>query len=134
MALLMSVFHLHGEKAPQLINSIAFRAEMDHATVKIQDGKLWVEHGGFAAPARMFVMGKSYKPKASAQTTKDDPFVKFEGKLKPFNNATVSITKLRGRGTVEIAEQPSPQNNWTLSVRVVDPPNDGDEYSFKITW
>ena len=41
---------------------------------------------------------------------------------------------MQGRGQIEIAEQPNDQNNFTAKVRIVDPQNGADTYSFTMAW
>jgi hypothetical protein len=47
---------------------------------------------------------------------------------------TVELTRLRGRGDVEILEQPSARNNYTVTVLVEDRDRGSDFYEFELTW
>lgn len=129
-----SLVPVRGQQNPTYISEISIRAVADHTSIKIRDGKLWFEHGDFGAPSRVFIVGKSYKLKSNKGSTKNDPFTDFGGTLKPFDKAAPMVKVVRGRGTVEIGEMPSLANQWTLTIRVVDLPNDSGDYSFKIKW
>jgi hypothetical protein len=52
----------------------------------------------------------------------------------PRRPVTVSLRKLRGRGTVEISQQPDASNNYTVEVYVEDPRQGDDIYEFELTW
>lgn len=44
------------------------------------------------------------------------------------------LSKLRGRGTVEIVRQPTADNRYTLTVLIEDPAGGDDLYEFEVTW
>ena len=44
------------------------------------------------------------------------------------------LTKLRGRGNIEIVRQPSADNRYTLTVLVEDPAGGDDLYEFEVVW
>jgi hypothetical protein len=46
----------------------------------------------------------------------------------------LQLNKLRGRGRVELVEQPSPANNYTAVVLIRDPERGDDSYEFELTW
>ncbi len=52
----------------------------------------------------------------------------------PSNNQRVRIERLQGRGTIEILEQPGPENDSTLRVRVSDPASGSDLYVVRVSW
>ncbi|MGI9056536.1 MAG: hypothetical protein ACR2F2_12125 [Pyrinomonadaceae bacterium] len=52
----------------------------------------------------------------------------------PRRNATVSVSKLAGRGTAFVLQQPDRNNNFTAIVQVSDPRNSDDEYRLQIRW
>ena len=52
----------------------------------------------------------------------------------PRRPVDVSINKLRGRGEVNIVQQPSPQNNYTLVVEINDPEGGADIYELEVSW
>ena len=46
----------------------------------------------------------------------------------------LKLTKLRGRGNIEIVRQPSAENKYTLAVLVEDPQEGDDSYEFEVVW
>ncbi len=52
----------------------------------------------------------------------------------PRRPVTVSLQDIQGRGQVELAEQPEPNNNYTAKVRVLDPDAGAGHYSFILAW
>jgi hypothetical protein len=52
----------------------------------------------------------------------------------PRRNATISVSKLEGRGTAFVIQQPNRSNNFTAIVQVSDPRNSDDEYRLQIRW
>ena len=46
----------------------------------------------------------------------------------------IQLNKLRGRGRVELVEQPSAANNYTAVVLIQDPERGDDSYEFELTW
>jgi hypothetical protein len=52
----------------------------------------------------------------------------------PRRQVTVSLRKLRGRGTVEISQQPDSSNNYTVEVLIEDRREGDDLYEFELTW
>jgi hypothetical protein len=49
-------------------------------------------------------------------------------------SASVTVRKLRGRGNVYVAEQPSRQNDFTAVIRIDDPKGGDDYYDIEISW
>jgi hypothetical protein len=52
----------------------------------------------------------------------------------PRRRLTVNVEKLRGRGYVEVVEQPSSRNNFTAIVRIRDPKGGADDYEIEVYW
>ena len=52
----------------------------------------------------------------------------------PRSNVQVQLNKIRGRGNVELVEQPSAYNDFTATVLIEDPDPGADEYDFELTW
>jgi hypothetical protein len=46
----------------------------------------------------------------------------------------VNLTRLRGRGRVEIVQQPTAENDYTVTVLIEDTPAGSDFYEFELTW
>ena len=55
------------------------------------------------------------------------------GRLPTDRPVFVSVDK-RGRGTVRVAQQPSPFNNFTAVVRIHDPQPGSSHYRFILNW
>lgn len=126
--LVSSVFADDGKFTSQ----INFRATVDASTLKIQDGKMWIENGAFGLPTKISIMGRRWEPKWTAN--KSDTFNDFKKPLKPLKNAMAKLDVLHGRSIVNIKEQPSEANQWTLIIEIHDVPNDADEYTLRISW
>lgn len=52
----------------------------------------------------------------------------------PRRRVNVSVEKFRGRGTVEIVEQPSSRNDFTTVVRIRDTKGGSDDYEIEVYW
>jgi hypothetical protein len=52
----------------------------------------------------------------------------------PRANVNVAIRQLQGRGRVQLVEEPSPENNYTATIRIDDPQPGPDFYAFELTW
>jgi hypothetical protein len=52
----------------------------------------------------------------------------------PRANVNVQLRKLDGRGRVQIIQQPSASNNYTVGVLVEDEDGGADNYAFELTW
>ena len=52
----------------------------------------------------------------------------------PRRRVNVNVEKLRGRGTVEVVEQPSSRNNFTAIVRLRDNKGGTDDYEIEVYW
>ncbi len=58
---------------------------------------------------------------------------RFDGVL-PKRNGGVQITKMGGRGTIELIQQPDSANNYTAVVRVTDRGPSREECRFTLVW
>ncbi len=52
----------------------------------------------------------------------------------PRRRMSVNVEKLRGRGNVEVVEQPSSRNNFTAIVRIRDTRGGADDYEIEVYW
>jgi hypothetical protein len=57
-----------------------------------------------------------------------------QSRVLPRSNVQVRLNKIRGRGTVELVEQPSSYNNFTAVVLIDDPDGGQDDYEFELIW
>ena len=52
----------------------------------------------------------------------------------PRRRVNVNVEKLRGRGNVDVVEQPSSRNNFTAIVRIRDTRGGADDYEIEVYW
>jgi len=52
----------------------------------------------------------------------------------PSDNVTVALSRVEGRGTVKIVQQPDRDNGFTTIVRIHDRRGGSDLYKFSLTW
>jgi hypothetical protein len=52
----------------------------------------------------------------------------------PQRPVTVNLRKLKGRGSVEIIQQPSRNNGFTAVIEIFDSKGGAEDYEFEITW
>ena len=52
----------------------------------------------------------------------------------PRHRVTVELRKMKGRGTVEVIQQPSHDNDFTAVIEILDPKGGQNEYEFEIIW
>lgn len=79
------------------------------------------------------VSGRSvYERRVSGQPTYNAQY-RFSSPL-PRNNVNVEVRKLRGRGSVQVVEQPSSRNNFTAVIRIRDGGGGADNYEIEVNW
>lgn len=99
--------------------------------LKIKDGELWVEHRDYLFPKGFVINNRSWIPAWTPPTSsRFRPFQKGETS---FKGAHVLVTKVSGRSTM-VVDQPSPENDYTLTITITDKPNGFDEFAVRITW
>lgn len=52
----------------------------------------------------------------------------------PRSSVNVEVRRLRGRGNVDVVEQPSQQNNFTAVIRIRDGSGGADNYEIEVNW
>jgi hypothetical protein len=52
----------------------------------------------------------------------------------PRRRVNVNATRIRGRGTVAVIQQPSRDNNFTAVVQILDPSGGAREYEIDVSW
>jgi len=65
------------------------------------------------------------------------PIVEADYRLErpmPAEPVTVTVRKVRGRGIVEVVEQPSRDNNYTVTIRIEDKKSGSDQYKIEVYW
>jgi serine/threonine protein kinase len=102
--------------------------------VKVSGNKLWFEHEYATLPGRnIFVNGKAWTPSWTNNVSTE--FAGLIAVFRPTDAQKIQITKRAGRGTVSVAQFPSPANDETLAVRIDDAdPGGADWYEFVISW
>lgn len=66
-----------------------------------------------------------------------EPIVEADFRLErplPAEPVTVTVRKLRGRGRVEVIQQPSRENNFTARILIEDRKSGSDRYEIEVFW
>ena len=131
VAVVMMIPYLFGPK------SVRFKAYVDGTdVVKFSGRHLWIEHLEWQQPARISINGVNWRPNwnANGSDNKTKPYT-LKRAFRPGNPQNIKLTKLLGRGTVAITEQPSRENDQTLAIQIDDGPFGGaDWYEFTVSW
>ena len=108
------------------------RIDSRYSTIKAGPG--WIKWEGVVDnEVQVQISGsRVYAQVISGQDVRNMKF-EFEGSL-PEREVTVSVKKGKGRGTVQILEQPSRMNGYQAVVRIQDPKGGSDEYQFQLSW
>jgi len=105
-----------------------------HDDVKVRGNRLWIEHVDWALPKDISINGVPWAPHWTNNVTEDFPG--FTGPLASFTDKKISVTKLKGRGSVTLIEPPTSKNGQTLTIRFSD--KDGaagaDTHEAIISW
>jgi hypothetical protein len=83
--------------------------------------------------AQISVQGSNANARVIRGTQIMNPYSDFTSPL-PRRAVTVDLRKLKGRGTVEIIQQPARDNDFTAVIQILDPKGGGDAYEFEIVW
>jgi serine/threonine protein kinase len=116
-------------------HTLTVRAFIDGIdVVKVSGNKLWFEHEESALPGKnIFVNGKAWTPGWTNNVSTE--FAGLNAVFRTIDAQKIQITKRVGRGTVSIAQFPSPANDETLAVRIDDEDFGGaDWYEVVISW
>ncbi len=105
---------------------LAWLAERIEPLGVARPGMFW--SGRVEENARVTVHGRAASTAGSATAVRAD----FERGLA--ENTPVSLRKLRGRGDVNIVEQPSKANGWTLIFEVADTAPGAGDYEVELRW
>lgn len=115
------------------VNELVIKMNVDgQDTVKVRDGRLWIEHENWNAPSSIIVNGTRWSPHWTGKNS--DRFARFIPALEPFTDSLVTLTQNKGRGSVKILELPGITNNRTLSFRIDDGAGGSDEYIVTLSW
>jgi hypothetical protein len=122
--------------------SVQIKAFIDGSdTIKIKGNELWYEHHKYDLPGKWqdrfdeptFVNGTEWKPEWDGLMS--DRFRDLNPALPKKTIDEISLTKLQGRGDVNITAKPTKENDYTLSIYIDDNQYDGAEwYEIKVEW
>lgn len=122
--------------------SIQIKAFIDGSDViKIRGNELWYEHLKWDLPGKWqdrfdeptIVNGKEWKPEWNGLMS--DRFHDFSPALPKRKLKDITLTKIQGRGNVDISAKPDKENNYTLSIYIDDNQYSGAEwYDIKVEW
>ena len=110
-------------------------------TVKIRSNGLWYEHHQWDLPGKWqgrfdeptFINEMAWKPEWNGLIS--DRFQDFSPALPQKALDQITLTKLQGRGNVDITAKPSKENDYTLSIFFDDNQYGGAEwYEIKVEW
>ena len=110
-------------------------------TVKIRSNELWYEHHQWDLPGKWqgrfdeptFINEIAWKPEWNGLIS--DRFQDFSPALPQKALDQITLTKLQGRGNVDITAKPSKENDYTLSIFFDDNQYGGAEwYEIKVEW
>lgn len=79
------------------------------------------------------IQGNTVRTQTLAGTNLGEGTETMSGSI-PRREASVSVRKLDGRGSVTVIQQPSRVNNYTTIVQVFDGNGGADNYRFEVTW
>ncbi len=82
---------------------------------------------------QIFVQGSNATPKPVSGSPVSNAVFNFTSPL-PQRPVTVEVTKTKGRGTVEVVQQPSRSNGFTAVIEINDPKGGSEEYEFELVW
>lgn len=122
--------------------SVQIKAFIDGSdTIKIRGGELWYEHHKYDLPGKWqgrfdeptFINDTEWKPEWNGLMSN-----RFQGLSPALPKKTIdeiALTKIQGRGNVDITAKPDKENDYTLSVYLDDNQYNGAQwYEIKVEW
>jgi len=82
---------------------------------------------------QIVVQGSNAAPRTIAGLPVNNAVFNFTSPL-PQRRVTVEVKKMRGRGSVEVIQQPARDNDFTAVILVRDPKGGADDYEFEVIW
>jgi hypothetical protein len=82
---------------------------------------------------QLAIRGKSIEMRTISGAQNPDGVATFTSAL-PDHPVEVSVTKLSGRGTARVLQQPSSSNNFTAVIEIYDNGGGAQEYRLEIVW
>lgn len=83
--------------------------------------------------SQIHVQGSSATPKVVSGNPVSNAQFNFTAPL-PQRAATVEVRKIKGRGSVEVIQQPSRGNSFTAVIEIFDSKGGSEEYEFELIW
>ena len=122
--------------------SVQIKAFIDGSdTIKIRGDELWYEHHKYDLPGKWqnrfdeptFINDMAWKPEWNGLIS--NRFRDFSPALPKKTIDEITLTKLQGRGNVDITARPNKENDYTLSIYIDDNQYGGAVwYEIKIEW
>jgi hypothetical protein len=89
--------------------------------------------GAVDQEVQILVRGSNASSRTLAGAPVRNPTANFTSPL-PSRRTTVELRPIRGRGAVELVQQPSRDNDFTAVVRILDNKGGADDYEFELVW
>ena len=122
--------------------SVQIKAFIDGSdTIKIRGNELWYEHHKYDLPGKWqekfdeptFVNDSAWKPEWNGLMS--NRFRELNPALPKKAMDEITLTKLQGRGNVDMTAKPTKENDYTLSIYFDDNRYNGAEwYEIKVDW
>jgi hypothetical protein len=110
----------------------AVREQTDFELMLLKPGLIW--SGRVDDQVRITV----HRQTASTEVVSGRPVAReraqFEQSLPGTEHLRVAFRTLRGRGDVQISEEPGPSNDWTLILEINDSGRGADDYEIEVRW
>lgn len=100
--------------------------------VRVRDGQLTIEHGGWGHPAAIFINGIEWKPTWNGNTT--EPFKAFDPPLIPFGQTKPSFKQVSGRSKVAMDKMQGGEFEKILALHFNDGDVGADVYEVHVSW
>ncbi len=82
----------------------------------------------------LYISGESGRWEVESGQPVSQQSVKFSGALPAVSGGKWSVSKMAGRGKVELVEKPGEENGYTAVLRIEDPQPGGDTYLIRLQW
>jgi len=82
---------------------------------------------------QIYVQGSGATPRIVSGSPVSNAVFNFTSPL-PQRPVTVEVRKLKGRGSVDVIQQPSRNNSFTSVIEISDSKGGGEDYEFELLW
>ncbi len=82
---------------------------------------------------QIYVQGSGATAKVVSGSVPSNAVFNFTSPL-PSRPVTVQVNKVKGRGSIDVVQQPSRSNGFTAVVEIFDSKGGSDEYEFELVW